>query len=220
MISSVDGKISTGDKDSRDIDKDFPYIKGVAEGLNQYYELEKWTDLHSFNTGRVMEKIGMNKEKDEIKKLPVSFIIVDNKPHLNSLGVSNLLRKCKTLYLITTNKNHPAFKLKDKNLKIIFYNNTIDFTELFEKLKNEYAIEKVTIQSGSLMNSILIREKLIDRVSLVIAPALIGGKDTPSLVGGASLGTDKDLEKVRALKLVKSETLKSSYIHLVYEVIN
>ena len=60
MLSSVDGKISTGCVDGRDFDKDFPKINGLKEGLKQYYQLEQSTDINSFNTGRVMVKIGMN----------------------------------------------------------------------------------------------------------------------------------------------------------------
>ena len=41
MLSSVDGKISTGNIDKRDVDKDFPKIEGLKEGLQQYYALEK-----------------------------------------------------------------------------------------------------------------------------------------------------------------------------------
>ena len=37
MLSSVDGKISTGATDNLDVDKDFPQIAGVKEGLAQYY---------------------------------------------------------------------------------------------------------------------------------------------------------------------------------------
>lgn len=37
MLMSVDGKISTGATDDLDIDKDFPKIAGVREGLHQYY---------------------------------------------------------------------------------------------------------------------------------------------------------------------------------------
>ena len=33
MLMSVDGKISTGATDDLDVDKDFPNIKGVNEGL-------------------------------------------------------------------------------------------------------------------------------------------------------------------------------------------
>ncbi|WP_020072972.1 hypothetical protein [Faecalispora sporosphaeroides] len=34
MLMSVDGKISTGTSDELDVDKDFPKITGVAEGLH------------------------------------------------------------------------------------------------------------------------------------------------------------------------------------------
>ena len=41
MLMSVDGKISTGASDDLDVDKDFPRIAGVSEGLHQYYEIER-----------------------------------------------------------------------------------------------------------------------------------------------------------------------------------
>lgn len=37
MLMSVDGKISTGSTDELDVDRDFPKIPGVKEGLHQYY---------------------------------------------------------------------------------------------------------------------------------------------------------------------------------------
>lgn len=45
MLMSVDGKISTGDNDTLDVDRDFPLVDGVREGLHQYYEIEQTTDL-------------------------------------------------------------------------------------------------------------------------------------------------------------------------------
>jgi len=218
MISSVDGKISTGVNDKRDIDKDFPKIKGIREGLKQYYELEKKTDLHSLNTGRVMEKIGINNKKQKIKKTPVSFIIIDNKPHLITTGVNNLLKKCKTLYLVTTNKKHLGFKIKEKNLVIIYYEKKIDFKDLFKILKTKYKVNQITIQSGGTMNSTLLRENLIDRLPLVLAPALIGGKNTSTLVDGESLISENDLKNIKSLKLKSAEKLRNSYLHLIYYI--
>ncbi|MEE0558143.1 MAG: deaminase, partial [Bulleidia sp.] len=58
MLMSLDGKISLGASDDLDVDKDFPKISGLKEGLPQYYEIEQTTDLWSFNTGRVQEKMG------------------------------------------------------------------------------------------------------------------------------------------------------------------
>lgn len=50
MLMSVDGKISTGAVDELDVDREFPRINGVKEGIYQYYEIEKTTDLWSFNS--------------------------------------------------------------------------------------------------------------------------------------------------------------------------
>jgi len=221
MLTSVDGKISTGGNDKLDVDKDFPKIRGIKEGLKQYYEIEQTTDLHSLNSGRVLAKVGANKPQKNLVKLPVSFLIIDNEPHLNKIGVDNFLRKSKKLYIITTNKAHPAFKRKDvDNLEIIYYKNKINFVDLFRKLKQDYGIDRVTAQTGGTLNSIFLRNKLIDKISIVVAPTLIGGKDTPSLIDGKSLSSIKELGLIKALKLTEVKKLNDSYLHLQYDVIN
>lgn len=84
MLMSVDGKISTGDTDAMDFDRDLKRIVGVKEGLQQYYDLEKQTDLFSFNTGKVMAKIGVNTRTEKPSPIPCSFVIIDNQPHLTA----------------------------------------------------------------------------------------------------------------------------------------
>lgn len=216
MIMSVDGKISTGKKDNRDIDKDFPKIRGVKEGLHQYYELEKKTDIVSLNSGRVMAKIGIN-VKPIIKNKYVSFVIVDNK-HLKKKGVKNLSENLKKLYIVTSNKKHPAFGFKD--VEVIYFPKKINFGVLFKNLKEKYGINRVTIQSGGTLNSILIRAGLIDRISVVVSPCIVGGKETSTLVDGLSLVSDKDLSFIKSLKLISIRKLKNSYLHLIYGVQN
>lgn len=222
MIESIDGKISTGDVDKLDVDKDFKRIIGVKEGLHQYYELEGQTDPYSLNSGRVMSKIGVNVRTKEPKKIGCSFIIIDNKPHLNDKGVAYLAKWVKTLYLVTTNKQHPAYNLKQQysNIEIIEYSDEVDLSDLLRRMKDDYKAERITVQSGGTLNAAWIRQGLIDRVSIVIAPCLIGGKDTQSLIGGESLHTEKDLKKIKAVRLIKCDVLKNSYLHVQYEVIN
>jgi 2,5-diamino-6-(ribosylamino)-4(3H)-pyrimidinone 5'-phosphate reductase len=218
MLSSVDGKISTGDVDSRDIDSDFPRIKGVREGLRQYYALERKTDLWSMNTGRVMAKIGINVKKDMPTKTPLRFVIVDNKPHLKLSGINYLSKKLHTLYIITNNKNHPGINAKLRNVKVLYYKQ-LNFSRILQDVA-KYGCKKLTIQSGGTLNATLLRHNLIDRLSLVIAPALIGGKKTPTLIDGESLRTKGDLKKIKALRLKNIKKLKHSYIRLVYDVVN
>jgi len=46
MLESLDGKISSGNSDNLDADKDWCRINGVKEGLHQYYEIEATTDFY------------------------------------------------------------------------------------------------------------------------------------------------------------------------------
>lgn len=222
MLSSVDGKISTGDTDTMDIDKDFPMIKGVTEGLKQYYDLEMMTDLFSLNSGRVFEKIGFNNKKDTPNKLPVTFVVIDNKPHLNKDGITYLSKKSKDSIIVTTNRSHPVFELKNElnNLHIIYFEKEINFIELFSRLKSEYNAERLTIQSGGSLNAEFVRSGLVDYISLVIAPVMIGGKDTPTLMDGESLHSVGELNKIKVLELEGVDKLNDSYIHLKYKVLN
>jgi 2,5-diamino-6-(ribosylamino)-4(3H)-pyrimidinone 5'-phosphate reductase len=222
LLISVDGKISTGDTDIMDTDKDYKLIEGLKEGNQQYYDLEQQTDLHSLNSGRVFEKIGMNEKTDEPDKTPVSFIVIDNKPHLNKNGTTYLAKKSKTLYIITTNPEHPAFELKKEfsNIEILKYEKEVDLPDALNKLKKEYGVDRITIQTGGTMNASWVREGLIDRLLLVVAPAMVGGKATATLMDGESLHSESELFKIKSLELVQAKPLENSYLLLEYKVNN
>ena len=218
LLVSIDGKISTGDTDVMDVDRDYKKIAGLKEGLQQYYDLEKQTDFYSLNTGKVFEKIGLNEKTDEPQKTPVSFVVIDNRPHLTTQGITYLARKSKKLIVVTTNAAHPAFRAKQvhQNIEIIAYKNSVDFPDLFTKLQREHSVDKLTIQSGGTLNATLVRAGLIDRLLLVVAPALVGGKDTPTLMDGESLHKTSELFKIMTLSLVQAKPLANSYLLLEY----
>lgn len=181
MLMSVDGKISTGASDELDVDKDFPEISGVKEGLHQYYEIEQTTDLWSFNTGRVQKKMGVN-EKAYPAKSPVSFVLLDNH-HVTEHGVRYVCEWAKEFVLLTQNPM------------------------------------QLTIQSGGTLNGMFLRNKLIDYVDIVVAPILIGGKSTATLIDGASITSRNDLALLGPLQLSACDVLENSYIRLRYRVI-
>jgi len=214
---SVDGKISPGASDSLDVDKDFPNIEGLKEGLQQYYEIEQTTDLWSFNTGRVQEKMGAN-EKPFPKKTPVSFVLLDNS-HLTEHGVRYFCARSKEFVLITSNKNHPAYNVKEANLHII-YQEELSLEAALITLKEKYGCERITIQSGGTINGMFLREKLFDYVDIVVAPVLIGGKNTSTLIDGSSITNEDELGSLGVLQLENCKTLDNSYIRLRYKVVS
>ena len=219
MLESLDGKISSGNTDELDADKDWCEIEGVKEGLHQYYEIEATTDYFSLNTGRVMAKIGVNDRKEYHSKIEVKFVIIDNKPHLNENGIDYICNWVESLILVTTNKNHIAYSLTDKydNLDILYYEE-LDLTKLLEDLSSKYNAERVTIQSGGSLNGLFLRNNLIDYVNIVIAPLLVGGKDVPTLIDGEAISNLEELNKLKALELIECNQLDNSYIQLKYKV--
>lgn len=217
MLMSVDGKISTGASDNLDVDRDFPNIAGVKEGLHQYYEIEQTTDLWSFHSGRVQAKIGVN-TRDIPAKTSLSFVVLDN-THLTKHGIRYFCALSKQFVLVTSDKEHPAFEMDEEDLHII-YQDELSLRDVLTKLKSEYGCERITIQTGGTLNGMFLREKLIDQVDVVVAPVLIGGKDTSTLIDGRSLLFENELSELGVLKLQECVVLEHSYLRLRYEVIH
>lgn len=219
MLMSVDGKISTGVGNERDFDVDLPKVSGVKEGLHQYYELEKKTDLWSLNSGAVQAKIGVNKPGLKPEKTSVNFVLIDNH-HLTEDGVEYFIQRSNKFILVTSNENHPAFSVKADNMSIMFYEDFIDFRDMFRRLKAEYGCDAITVQTGGTLNGVFLREWLFHKLSIVVAPVLVGGKDTSTLIDGDSLQSFSHLMDLSALRLIRVTTLKNSYLHLEYDVID
>jgi 2,5-diamino-6-(ribosylamino)-4(3H)-pyrimidinone 5'-phosphate reductase len=214
LLASVDGKISTGATNYFDFDQDLPTLPGVREGLQQYYDIEQTTDIWSFNSGAVMAKIGANTNSFP-EKTDVNFVVVDN-THLTSRGVEWLSHKANNLVIITQNDRHPATWLELENVDVI-QQDIYNFRQAFEELYFFYGCEAITIQTGGTINSMLLRQGLIDYINIVVAPILIGGNDTPTLIDGPSVSSLCDL---RTLELLESKVLDNSYIQLTYKVNN
>ena len=161
--------------------------------------------------------MGVN-EKAFPEKTPISFVLLDNS-HLTEHGVMYFCKKSKDFVLITANKNHPAFSVKEDNLHII-YQEEISLGDALKELKSNYGCERLTIQSGGTVNGLFLREKMFDYVDIVVAPVLIGGKDTSSLIDGTSIVSEDELSAIGVLKLIECTVLNDSYIRIRYQVIS
>uniref|UniRef100_UPI004055CE99 dihydrofolate reductase family protein n=1 Tax=Agathobacter sp. TaxID=2021311 RepID=UPI004055CE99 len=217
MLMSVDGKISPGATDDLDFDKDLPHIPGVKEGLQQYYDIEQTTDLWSLNSGRVQAKMGVN-EKELPSKTPVSFVLIDNH-HLTENGVRYFCTRSKEFVLVTSNREHPGFQLDEPNLYII-YQEELNLHDILQRLKEDFSCECITIQTGGTLNGIFLREKLLDYVDIVVAPLLVGGKATTTLIDGDAILTPEQLSELGVLELESVKPLKDSYVRLRYKVLS
>ena len=70
--------------------------------------------------------------------------------------------------------------------------------------------------AGSRLNGALLRAGLVDELSLVLLPALIGGTRTPFLFGSPELEAD---EKPTRLELISAEGESGGRVNLRYRVV-
>ncbi len=213
MLMSLDGKISTGSSDLLDFDKDIPNIAGVNEGLNKCYEIEQTTSYWTFLTGRTMSKAGVG-----AGCVQACACVYDNN-NLDSKLIRKLCKRFVKVVIVTSNANHAANSEQMDNLHVLYQQET-DLSEAFEILYEEFDCKVLTLQSGGTMNSLLLREGLIDFVDIVVAPMIVGGKSTPTLVDGEDLTTLEDLQNVRALSLINHYCVGKSYLRLMYKVLD
>ena len=217
MLMSVDGKISTGSNDTLDFDADLPKIPGVREGLPQYYEIEQTTDLWSCCSGRVQAKMGVN-HKPFPNKSEVSFVLIDD-DQLTAHGVEYFCHLSATLVIVTNNLQHPAYSIKADNLHIL-YHQPLDLAATLDELKSKFHCQRLTIQTGGTLNSIFLREKLIDYLDIVVAPILVGGQNVSTLIDGQGITNPDQLNQLGVVRLISAETLANSYLRLRYQTVS
>ena len=218
LLMSLDGKISTGDSDKWDVDKDIPNLKGdPSSGLHQYYEEEMETALWSLNSGRVLAKVGANNPKPTPDKIPVTFAVIDN-THLKEQAIHHFCHKGKALIIVTANPSHPSIKLQSKysNLKVLTYQGRLNPEWMLNQF-GRMGCKEITIQTGGTLNEVFLRHHLIDKVNIMMYPCLVGGKDTSTLVDGHGI---RSLDDIGILKLTLCKPLKNSYVQLKYDVVN
>ena len=118
-----------------------------------------------------------------------------------------------------SNARHPAYSIEADNLHII-YQKELSLNAALAELKSAHGCERITIQTGGTLNGLFLREKLFDYADIVVAPVLIGGRDTSTLIDGASLVSQSELSKLGVLKLRECAVLENSYLRLRYEVVH
>ena len=108
--------------------------------------------------------------------------------------------------------------MKEDNLHILFQE-AISLPDALRELKGRFGCERLTVQSGGTVNGLFLRDKLFDYVDVVVAPVLIGGRDTPTLIDGRSLRARDELSRLGVLRLIEASPLQHSYLRLRYRVI-
>jgi 2,5-diamino-6-(ribosylamino)-4(3H)-pyrimidinone 5'-phosphate reductase len=136
--------------------------------------------------------------------------------HWNALLQWPFWRKGIALCSHKTPKSHLDY-LKASGIEyLVCGEDHVDFHTALEELNTRYGVKTVRVDSGGTLNGILLRAGLVDEVSVLINPCLVGGMTPSSLYRGPDLSSSDD---VIQLRLISVEKLKENLIWLRYEVV-
>ncbi|HJJ36341.1 MAG TPA: dihydrofolate reductase family protein [Methanocorpusculum sp.] len=195
MISEItaDGKLTLG--------------KGISSKiLMKYMSHESEIMLHETRAAYDAIMVGSNTIRIDNSNLTVR--LVEGKSPIrvipNSLADlpldSNVFNTANAPTILAVTKKAPKERLdlfREKGVKIIVAGeDKINFPLLMDILTTEHHISSLIIEGGPTLNWQMLHDRLVNEIRLIHLPFIVGGADTPSLVGGARLGSENEMIKL------------------------
>ncbi|HUH79606.1 MAG TPA: dihydrofolate reductase family protein [Methanoregula sp.] len=69
----------------------------------------------------------------------------------------------------------------------------VELPLLMKILKEKFAVNKLMIEGGPTLNWHMLHDRLVDEIRLIHLPFIVGGSDTPSLVGGMHINSEEEM---------------------------
>ncbi|MCJ7526023.1 MAG: dihydrofolate reductase family protein [Candidatus Aminicenantes bacterium] len=182
-------------------------------------------DIHLIGSNTAIEglklfsvRIPKEQEKDFIKpkrdrKLPL-WVIPDTAGKLK--GKLHALRRfdlCRDIVILTGNSTPKGYLryLTERNYDWHYMGNQpFYYSHVLELLAKEYGARTILTDTGKTLNGILLNSGLVDEISLLVHPLIVGKKPFPLF---------DDVRADVELSLKKSKSLGKGRLWLVYKVI-
>jgi 2,5-diamino-6-(ribosylamino)-4(3H)-pyrimidinone 5'-phosphate reductase len=95
-----------------------------------------------------------------------------------------------------------AIKKKGVNV-VVAGKNHVELPLLMKILREKFSVKKLMIEGGPTLNWHMLHDRLVDEIRLIHLPFIVGGSDTPSLVGGMHINDENEMIRL---------TLKNYYL--------
>jgi len=205
---TLDGKIATKTGSSEISSK---------EDLIRTHSLRKEMDAIIVGMNTLLaddSRLTVHKIDAELEDNPVR-IVVDSKAR-TPLNFRILNDDAPSIIATTENANVNKVKELEKKATVLKCGkDRVDLKLLMEEL-SRIGINTLMLEGGPTLNYSMLKNGLVDEVRVCVAPKIVGGVQSKTLVSGEGIGQMKDAIK---LKLIKSYSLGSDLI-IEYKLIN
>ena len=183
---TVDGKIATKDSSLK--------ISG-ANDLVRVHELRKKYDAIMIGINTVLidnPRLTVHKIDSVRKDNPIR-IIIDSKAK-TPLDSRVLNDDADTIIFVSKKADKDRVSLLSKKCDVITCGEKL--VNLKEAMNNlsDYGIESLLLEGGSTLNFSMLREKLVDKISICIGSIILGGRDSKTFVDGDGFSIDEILK--------------------------
>jgi 2,5-diamino-6-(ribosylamino)-4(3H)-pyrimidinone 5'-phosphate reductase len=91
--------------------------------------------------------------------------------------------------------------IQKKGASVIVAGKThVDLPLLMKILKEKFGVNKLMIEGGPTLNWHMLHDRLVDEIRLIHLPFIVGGADTPSLVGGMHINSEEEMIRLNLKK--------------------
>ena len=91
--------------------------------------------------------------------------------------------------------------IRKKGAHVIVAGRThVELPLLMKILREKYNVKKLMIEGGPTLNWHMLHDRLVDEIRLIHLPFIVGGSDTPSLVGGMHINSEDEMIRLNLKK--------------------
>lgn len=107
--------------------------------------------------------------------------------------------------------------IRKKGVTVIVAGKTrVDLPLLMKILKEKHGVSKLMIEGGPTLNWHMLHDRLVDEIRLIHLPFIVGGSDTPSLVGGMHINSEDEMIRLNLKKYYMCGSNLVSEFDVVY----
>jgi len=209
-------------------------ITGFNADVELYYELASKWDIDAVLMGSNTVLTGFEAEPGEIREEDLESLVnrekdpEDSRPFLvipdskGQIRIWNELFKMPYLrdIIVICSKSTPEEYIDFLNERNIDYliagEKQVDLKDALKRLNSEYGINSIRVDSGGILNGVLLNEGLADEIHVLIHPELVGSVNKSSIFISKDLNPLNDTIK---LKLAHINKLKDDIIWIKYDII-
>jgi diaminohydroxyphosphoribosylaminopyrimidine deaminase/5-amino-6-(5-phosphoribosylamino)uracil reductase len=178
MASSLDGKIATRAGDSR-------WITGEAS-LNRVHEMRHEYDAILIGSGTAITDDPLLTDRSgKTRRRKLVRVVLDSRLRLPlESQLAQTADEIPTIVFTDSQDREKIEALQKQNVEIVFEpSGGRDLNYVFRNLCKR-DLQSVFVEGGAQITGAFLDAGMIDKVSFFIAPMLIGGKDSPTAIGG------------------------------------